>query len=188
MVGEILRLELKFAFPPEHVTEHTVLGKRMFWLHLTNLAFLERKCKLINVALQQLFDRINPLKYRYLGSFPSEYVPIYQNGKFVNITRKPATCSVKIGSCSQMSVTDEFCRSFVRAKVQFPQAALYTDEASSTTVLSQRLRFLHYIYSFLSVQLPTWKITGIHDVNVLFLYPIKWNVSICSIRICIHSK
>ena len=38
-----------------------------------------------NVSIQQTFNRIPLLKYRYLGSFPSDYVPTLENDTFAII-------------------------------------------------------------------------------------------------------
>ena len=35
-----------------------------------------------NVSLQQLINRIPLIKYRYIGSFPSDYVPTHDNDSF----------------------------------------------------------------------------------------------------------
>ena len=43
LVGELLKLELKFAFPPEHVTELIVMGKRMFSTALDKFGVVEMK-------------------------------------------------------------------------------------------------------------------------------------------------
>ena len=48
-----------------------------------------------------------------------------------------------------------FCRLSWSWKEQFSQAAIWTDDARTTTVPSQRLRFLHNICSFPSLQIPT---------------------------------
>ena len=42
------------------------------------------------VSLQQIFNRIPLLKYRYRGSFPSEYVPTLDNDSFAIINTQPS--------------------------------------------------------------------------------------------------
>ena len=56
-----------------------------------------------NFALQQIIIRILLLKFRYLGSFPSDYVPILDNDTMLLPTRNPAICRVNIGSWLQIS-------------------------------------------------------------------------------------
>ena len=50
---------------------------------------LEKKSKMDNVSLQQLINRIPLLKYRYRGSFPSDYVPTLENDTFAFINTQP---------------------------------------------------------------------------------------------------
>ena len=42
-----------------------------------------------NLALQQIINRIPLLKFRYLGLFPSDYVPTLDNDTFANINTQP---------------------------------------------------------------------------------------------------
>ena len=84
-----LRLELNITFPLEHVTELIVLGERSLQLQLTSLAFGEKMSKLDNIAIQQITNRILFFKCRYLGSFPSYYVPTLPNDSFAIINTRP---------------------------------------------------------------------------------------------------
>ena len=43
-----------------------------------------------NFALQQIINRIPQLKFRYLGSFPSDYVPTLDNDTFAIINTQPS--------------------------------------------------------------------------------------------------
>ena len=43
-----------------------------------------------NFALQKFINRIPLLKFRYFGSFPSDYVPTLDNDTFVNIKTQPS--------------------------------------------------------------------------------------------------
>ena len=43
-----------------------------------------------NFALQQIINRIPLLKFRYLGSFPSDYVPTLDNYTFAIINTQPS--------------------------------------------------------------------------------------------------
>ena len=43
-----------------------------------------------NCALQQIINRIPVLKFRYLGSFPSGYVPTLDNDTFALINTQPS--------------------------------------------------------------------------------------------------
>ena len=46
-----------------------------------------------NFALQKIDNHIPLLKYRYLGSFPSDYVPTLDNDTFAIINTKPSNMS-----------------------------------------------------------------------------------------------
>ena len=58
-------------------------------LQLTRLVLLKKTCKINNVSLQQIISRIPLLKYRYRGSFPSDYVPTLDNDTFDFIITQP---------------------------------------------------------------------------------------------------
>ena len=45
---------------------------------------------MVNFALQQLINRIPLLNFRYLGSFPSYYVPTLDNDTFAIINTQPS--------------------------------------------------------------------------------------------------
>ena len=94
LVGEPLRLELNITFPLKHVTELIVLAERLssvaVRLQLTSLRFLEKTSKMDNVSLQQILNRIPLPKYRYRGSFPSNYVPTLDKDTFANKNTQPS--------------------------------------------------------------------------------------------------
>ena len=71
LVGEPLRLELKFTFPPEHVFELIVLGERRSSVAVDKIGVVGKASKTDNVSLQQIINRIPLLNYRYRRSFPS---------------------------------------------------------------------------------------------------------------------
>ena len=59
-------------------------------LQLTSLVLLEKTSKMDNVSLQQIFNHIPQLKYQYRGSFPSDYVPAFDNDNFAFINTQPS--------------------------------------------------------------------------------------------------
>ena len=76
LVGDSLRLELKFTNPLENVTELIVLGERMSSVAVDKFGVVGKNVKKMdNFALQQIINRILLLKFRYIGSFSSDYVP-----------------------------------------------------------------------------------------------------------------
>ena len=48
-----------------------------------------------NFALQQIIHRVPLLKFRYLGSFPSDYVPTLDNDTFAIINTQPSNMYCK---------------------------------------------------------------------------------------------
>ena len=61
-------------------------------LQSTNLELLAKILpKMDNFALQQIINKISVLKYRYLGSFPCDFVPALPNDTFAIINTEPST-------------------------------------------------------------------------------------------------
>ena len=88
LVGEPLRLELIFTNLLENVTELIVLGERMSSVAVDKFGFCwNESVKMDNFALQQIISRIDMLKFRYLGSFPSDqdHVPTLDKDNFAII-------------------------------------------------------------------------------------------------------
>ena len=83
LIGEPLRLELNFAL--ESVTEVIILGERM--------SSVRKIPNMDDIALRQSNDRIPLLKYWYLGSFPSDLVPMLPNDTFANVKTEPSYMS-----------------------------------------------------------------------------------------------
>ena len=59
-------------------------------LQLTSLVFLQKASKMDIVSLQQIINHIPLLKYRYRGSFTSNYVPTLDNDPFAIINTQPS--------------------------------------------------------------------------------------------------
>ena len=90
LVGEPLRLELNFTNPLENVTDFIVLGERMSSVAVDVWCCWKECVKMDNFALQHFINRIPLLKIRYLGSFPSDYVPTLDNDTFAIINTQPS--------------------------------------------------------------------------------------------------
>ena len=156
LVGERLGLELNLTFLLEHVTELIVLGERMSSVAVDKFGVVGKKSKMDIVSLQQIFNRILLLKYRYRGSFPADYVPTPDNDTFAIINTQPSNMQgehwIMVANSRQKM---QFADSRGRKKYHLSQAAKWTDDARTTTVPFQRLRFPHDICSFSSLQIPT---------------------------------
>ena len=59
-------------------------------LQSTSLVLWERIFEMDNTSLKQMFNRIPLLKYRYIGSFPSDFVPNLPNDTFALINTQPS--------------------------------------------------------------------------------------------------
>ena len=92
IVGESLKLELIFTIPLENFTELNVLSERTLSVAVDKFGVVEKNVhKMRNFALQQIINRILLLKFQYLGSFPSNYVPTLENDTFAIINRQRST-------------------------------------------------------------------------------------------------
>ena len=87
LVGESLRLEPNFTYPLEHGIELIVFGKRLSSVAVDKFSVVEKKSQTETVSLQQLISGIPFLKYRYLGSFPFDYVPFLSKEAFAFIKK-----------------------------------------------------------------------------------------------------
>ena len=73
-----------------------MLQKSLYWVNVcillqsTSLVLWERIFEMDNTSLKQIVNRIPLLKYRYMGSFPSDFVPILPNDTFAIINTHPS--------------------------------------------------------------------------------------------------
>ena len=89
LAGEPLRLDLNFTYPVKQVTELIALGERMPSVAVDKFHVVGRTSEMDNNSLQQIINRVSLLKYRYRGSFPSDYVPTLDNDTFAIINKQP---------------------------------------------------------------------------------------------------
>ena len=136
---------------------------------MTSLVLLKKISKMDNVSLQQIFNRIPELKYRYRDSFPSDYVPTLDNDTFA-ITNTPS-CRIqgehwiKIAKsvCILLNFLDVKKKSSF-LKQHYKQMMLEPLQSHSS------LCGFHAIYAaFHLFKFRQEEITGADDVNVLSL-------------------
>ena len=167
LVGEPLRLELNFTFPLEHVTEIIVLGKRMSSVAVDNLVLLEKTSKMVNVSLQRVFNRIPLLKYRYRGSFPSDYVPTLDNDTFAIINTQPSNMQgehwILIAKSRHKLY---FADSLGRKKYSFLKQNYEQMMPESLQSHSSLCGFFTIYAAFRLFKIRQEEITGGHDVNL----------------------
>ena len=111
--------------------------------------------------------RIPLLEYRYPGSFLPDYVPTLDNDTFAIINTQPIKMQgehwIMIAKSRQILFFADFLghKKYSFLKQQYEQMLPQPLQSNPC------LWFLHDICSFSSLQIPTRKITGVHDVNVL---------------------
>ena len=107
------------------------------------------------IVLQQIINRIPLLKCRHRGSFPSDDVPTLHIVTFAIINTQPSSMQGERWILFANRVNFCLLQTLFSQKILFPLAALRTDDARTTTVPSQCLRFLHDICSFSSLRIPS---------------------------------
>ena len=90
LIGEPLKMELYFSSLLENVTKFIVLGERMSSVAVDKIGVVGKMFEMDNTSLNQIVNRILLLKYRYVGSFPSDVVPNLPNDTFVIINTQPS--------------------------------------------------------------------------------------------------
>ena len=113
-------------------------------------------------------DRIPLLKYRYRGSFPSDYVPTLNNDTFATISTKPANMQgehwLLIANCRQkLYIADSLDqKKYSFLKHQYEQM-MPEPLQSHPSVCG----FYTIYEAFHLLKFRQEKITGVHDVNAL---------------------
>ena len=168
LVGEPLRLELNFIFPLEHVTELIVLGERMSSVAVDKFGVVGKTSKMDNVSLQQIINRIPLIKYRYRGSFPSDYVPTLDNDTFAIINTQPSNMQgehwIMIAkSCQKLYFADSLGRKkYSFLKQQYEQMMPEPLQSHPSVCGFYTIYAAFHLFKFRHEE-----ITGVHDVNVL---------------------
>ena len=168
LVGEPLSLVLNFTFPLEHVTGLIVLGDRMSSVAVDMFGFVGKTSKKDNVSLQQIFNRISLLKYRYRGSLPSDYVPTLDNDTFTIINTQPSNMQgehwIKIGNSRQILY---FADSLDRKKYSFLKMHYEQMMPEPLQSYPSVCGFYTIYAAFHLFKFRQEEITEVHDVNVI---------------------
>ena len=117
-----------------------------------------------NFALRQIINRIPLLKYRYLGSFPSDCVPTLVNDTFAIINTEPSNMPgehwIMIAKHrQQLYIAD----SLATAKMKHFKQMIPVRLQSHPSVCG----FYTIYAAFHLFKFQQQEIVGIHDVNVL---------------------
>ena len=122
-----------------------------------------------NFALQQIINRIPLLKFRYLGSFPSDYVRTLDNDIFAIINTQPSNMQgehwIMIANFRHELY---FADSLVRNGYNFLNNQLYKQMMPAPLQSHPSVCGFYTIYAaFHLFKFQQEEIAGVHDVNVL---------------------
>ena len=129
---------------------------------------LEKTSEMDNVSLQQIINRIPLPKYRYRGSFPSDYVPTLDNDTFAIIktqfSKMQGEHRILIANSSQkLYVADSLGRKkYSFLKQQYEQMMPDPLQSHPSVCGFYRIYAAFHLFKFRQEE-----ITGVHDVNVL---------------------
>ena len=116
-----------------------------------------------NVSLQQIIKRIPLLKYRYRGSFPSDYVPTLDNDTFAIINMHSEHWIMIANSRQILYFADSFeCKKYSFLKQQNEQMMPEPLQSNPSVCGFYTIYAAFHLFKFRQE-----KITGVHDVNVL---------------------
>ena len=140
-----------------------------------------------NFALQQIMSRIPLLKFRYLGSFPSDYVPTLDNDTFAITNTQPSNMQgehwIMIANSRQKLY---FADSLGRIKCSFRKQQ-YEQMMPEPLQSHPSVCGFYTIYAaFHLIKFRQEEITGVHDVNVLSFisnYMLFSNFSIVNVQV-----
>ena len=121
-----------------------------------------------NFAVQQIFDRIPRLKFRYLGSFPSDYVPTLDNDTFPIINTQPSNMQgeywITIANFRHdLYFADSFgCKKYSFFKQHYKQLMPAPLQSHPSVCGFYTIYAAFHLFKF-----GQEEITWVHDVNVL---------------------
>ena len=122
-----------------------------------------------NFALQQIINRIPLLKFQYLGSFPSDYIPTLDNDTFAIINTQPSNMQdenwIMIANFRhELYFLDSLgCKGYRFLNNQHHKQMMPARLQSHPSVCG----FYTIYTAFRLFKFRKEEITGVHDVNVL---------------------
>ena len=153
-----------------------MLQKSLYWvngcllLQSTSLVLWERIFEMDNTSLKQIVYRIPLLKCRYMGSFPSDFVPNLPNDTFAIINTHPSNTPeehwIMIAKFHHELYSAD---SFGLSINNYPfQKQNYSQMVRTRLQDHPSVCGFYTIYAaFHSFKFQQEEITGVHDVNVL---------------------
>ena len=137
-------------------------------LQLTTLVLLEKTSEMDNFSLQQIVNRIPLLKFRYRGSFPSDYVPTLDNDTFALINTQPSNMQGEqwkmiANFCQKLYFADSLARKkYSFLKQQYEQMMPEPLQSHPSVCGLYTINAAFHLSNF-----QQQNITGVHNVNVL---------------------
>ena len=122
-----------------------------------------------NFALQQIINRIPLLKFRYLGSFPSDYVPTLDNDTFAIINTQLSNMQgehwMMIANFRhELYFADSLgCQGYIFLKQHYKQMMSAPLQSHRSVCGFYTIYAAFHLFKF-----QQQEITGVHDVNVLY--------------------
>ena len=121
-----------------------------------------------NLALQQIINRIPLLKFGYLGSFPSDYVPTLDNDTFAIINTQPSNMHGEHWIMIANFRHKLYFADSLRCKMYKFLNQHYKQMMPAPLQSHQCVCGFYTIYAaFHLFKFRQEEITGVHDVNVL---------------------
>ena len=172
LIGEPTRLELYFSSPL------VMLQKSSYWLNVflllqsTSLVLWERIFEMDSFSLKQIVNRIPLLKYRYIGSPPSDFVSNLPGDTFAimntQLRKTPGEHWIMIAKFHHELY---FADSLGLAIYKYPSLKQYYSQMIQTRPQDNpSVCGFYTIYgAFHLFKLQQEETTGVHEVNVLCL-------------------
>ena len=153
-----------------------MLRTSLYWVNVslllqsTSMVLCEGIFEMDTTSLKQIFNRILLLKYRYIGSFPSDFVPNPPNDTFALINTQPSNTPgehwIKIAKFHHEFY---FADSFGLSINKYPFL-----KQNYNQLVRTRLQNYPCVYGFCTIyaafhlfKFQQEEMTGVHDVNVL---------------------
>ena len=167
LVGEPLKLKLNFTFPLEHVTELVLSGERISSVAVDKFGVVGNLNWIMFLASK--YSTVSPLlKYRYRGSFPSDYVPILDNDTFVIFNTQLSNMQgehwILIANSGQILY---FADSLGRKRYSLLKRQYEQMMPEPLQTQPNVCGFSTIYAAFHLLKIAQEEITGVHDVNVL---------------------
>ena len=137
-------------------------------MQLTSLVLLEKTSKMDNGSLQQIFNRLPLLKYRYRGSFPFDYVPTLDNDTFAVINTQSSNIEgehwIMIANSRQILYFADSLglEKYSSLKQHYEQMMPEPLQSRPSVCIFYTIYAAFHLFKFRQEE-----ITGVHDVNVL---------------------